>query len=364
MKKEKTILRGFSFSAWVALLLVAAISISATGCQKVSSQNVSSTASASSSGNRIMTDMAKRQVTVPQKIERVSVIHPIPGFMVWRLAPKTLVSVDKQFYQFDYFMTEKDQKTISGLPVTGEFHSGVNPEQIIAAKPQVVISLNKDPNLDTEQSAYSVPVFATSKDDLEQMGKSWKVIGNLLNKQKEADGIYTYWENTLKKVEKQVAKVPKSKRLKVYYAASVVTNTPGPKTIMYNTIRIAGGKTIMDTMSETGTNATSESLQLSLEQIYQYDPDVIICATAAGKNEIMSSAAWKDIAAVKNNRVYVPSKYYMLDSLQALLASEWVAKTLYPQQVKINMSSEIRAFYKEIYNNTETLTSEELSETN
>jgi len=46
---------------------------------------------------------------------------------------------------------------------------------------------------------------------------------------------------------------------------------------------------------------TSEEIQVSLEQIYQWNPDVIITKTEKGREEILSKNSWKDIAAVRIN---------------------------------------------------------------
>lgn len=226
-----------------------------------------------------------------------------------------------------------------------------------------MISLTKYPNLDTEQQSYNIPVFAVSKNTLEDMSKSWRILGTLVNNTKESDDISNYWDTTIKEAKSQVAKVPTSKKLKVYYAQTTITETPGPQTIMSSIIHTAGGQTMMNSKSETGVNATNESIDVSPEEIYQFDPDVIVCATAAGKNQIMTSSAWQSVSAVKNNRVYTVTKYAMLDSIQSLMGLVWTAKTLYPTTINLDVNQEIRTFYSKIYLNNN-ITNDDLAQTN
>ena len=75
------------------------------------------------SGTRVITDLAGRNITLPADITRISVLHPIPCQMVWRLAPEKLVSADKQFTERLEFMSDDEEKRLLALPINGEFHS-------------------------------------------------------------------------------------------------------------------------------------------------------------------------------------------------------------------------------------------------
>jgi iron complex transport system substrate-binding protein len=300
-------------------------------------------------GTRMITDLAGREVKLPVVVNKISVVHPIPCQMVWRLAPEKLVSVDKQFTERLEFMPNDEKKRLLTLPVNGEFHSDMNLEDLLAVNPQVVITLTKDMNIKSEQEKLGVPVVAASKDTLKEISDSWRLIGKVVGNEKEGNDLGDYWDETIKMVTDQTSKINESDKLKVYYAQSDVTSTVGSKTIMASIISLAGGISFMEANPQMQPTDTSEEIKITLEHIYRWNPDVIITKTAKGRDEVLSSDAWKDIAAVKNKRVYASTKYEMLDRTQSLMGLLWTTKMLYPDKVKIDLSNEVKTFYSRVY---------------
>ncbi|AKB51740.1 hypothetical protein MSBRW_2487 [Methanosarcina barkeri str. Wiesmoor] len=315
------------------------------------------------SDTRVITDLAGRKITLPADITRISVLHPIPCQMVWRLAPEKLVSADKQFTERLEFMSTDEEKRLLALPINGEFHSDMNIEDLLAVSPQVVITLTKDTKIESEQKKVGIPFIAASKDTLEEIADSWRLIGKIVGNEKEGNELGDYWDETIKKVTDQTSKIKESDKLKVYYAQPDVTKTVGSRTIMASIISLAGGISFMEANPQMESANTSEEIQVSLEQIYQWNPDVIITKTAKGRDEILSKDAWKDIAAVKNKRVYASTKYEMLDRTQSLMGLLWTAKVLYPDKVKIDLDKEVKTFYSKVYLDNN-VTNDQISQTN
>lgn len=315
------------------------------------------------SGTRVITDLAGRNITLPADITRISVLHPIPCQMVWRLAPKKLVSADKQFTERLEFMSDDEENRLLALPINGEFHSDLNVEDLLAVSPQVVITLTKDTKIESEQKKVGIPFVAASKDTLEEIADSWRFIGKIVGNEKEGNELGDYWDETIKKVTDQTSKINDSDKLKIYYAQPDVTKTVGSRTIMASIISLAGGISFMEANPQMESANTSEEIQVSLEQIYQWNPDVIITKTAKGRDEILSKDAWKDIAAVKNKRVYASTKYEMLDRTQSLMGLLWTAKVLYPDKVKIDLDKEVKTFYSKVYLDNN-VTNDQISQTN
>lgn len=347
--------------ACAAMLMFA---VSGCGTSETAQTASQSSISTSQSDTRTITDMSNRKNTILTDVTRISVVHPIPCQMVWRLAPDKLASVDKQFTERLEFMSSDEQKRLQALPVTGEFHSGLSAEEILAANPEVVISLTKDTNIDEEQKSFNVPVLAASKDTLQDLAESWRFIGKVVGNEKEGNELGDYWEKTVQMVTDQTDRIAQDKKLKVYYAQSDVTNTVGTKTIMASIIRLAGGINLMDTYStKTSSEETNESIQVSMEQILQWNPDIIITKTSKGRDQILSDDAWKDIAAVQNNRVYTSTKYEMLDRTQSLMGLLWTAKKLYPEKVTFDLNKEVKNFYSKVYLDNN-VTDDQINQTN
>lgn len=297
----------------------------------------------------VATDLTGRKVTLPVGITKISVLHPIPCQMVWRLAPEKLASIDKQFTRRLEFMSVNEKKRLLSLPINGEFHRDMNMEEILAVNPQVVITLTKDMEIESEQEKVGIPFVATSKDTLKGIANSWRLIGKLVGNEKEGNELGDYWDETIKKVTDQTLKINGNDKLKVYYAQSDIVNTVGSKTIMASIISLAGGISFMEANPQIQSMNANEIIKVSLEQIYKWNPDVIITKTVKGRDEILSSDAWKNIVAVKNKRVYASTKYEMLDQTQSLMGLLWTAKILYPDRVRIDLDKEVKTFYSKVY---------------
>ena len=303
--------------------------------------------------DRLVTDMAARSVALPERIDGVSCIHPIPCHMVWRLAPRKMISASKQFKERLVFMSEAEARKVADLPITAEFHNTINREQMLLLKPDVIVSLNKDPRLDKEREDFAAPVVAASKNTLEDYAASWRFIGEIVGNSREGNDLAEYWEKTMAEVARRVSEIPARERLRVYYAQASVTTTPGGKTIMSSIIRAAGGIAFFDDGSGPFARSEDEAVPASMEEIVMWNPDVIITGTADGRAQIQNDPHWASTNAVRNGRVYASLNFERLDGIQSLLGLVWTATKLYPDKVGLDFETATREFYSKIYLNNE-----------
>ena len=285
------------------------------------------------SGTRTITDMSGRQVVVPAQIHRILAVHPVATYMLYELAPDKLVSVDKLF-RSEYLAegarksySDADVQRLAALPVTSVFFQGVDPEELLALKPDVVVTIVRHPNLDEFAAQLGVPVVTFAKDSLPLYAQSLRLLGTLVGNEDKADKLADYWEATIKQVTDETAKVPPAQRTRVYYANSGILTTPGPGSIMASIMDLAGGNNVGKDL----TDRSNEDIEVSLEQAISWDPEVILVGTASDKQKIMSDPGWAVMSAVKNNRVYVRLTYGSTDGIEALMGLVWAQdKLLHP----------------------------------
>jgi len=299
---------------------------------------------------RMLKDLAGRQFIIPKQVNKVSGLDPLLTYMLWRLAPQKLISIDKQFKSQLSFMTDEEIKKLATLPVTGVYYDGsINREQMLLLKPDVILSYKKDPDIEKKQEDYSALVVAASKDSLEELEASWRFIGKVVGNEKEGNQLADYWHQTMARIISKVAKIPDKDRLKVYYAQRDVNSTVGPKAIMASIIRTAGGVNLYDSMTGAMIQQESENIPTPMEQILAWNPDVIITGAAKSRDVIMSDPQWQNVSAVKNKRVYASLSFERLDNIQSLMGLVWVACKLYPERVKVDFTKETRNFYSKMY---------------
>jgi len=310
-----------------------------------------SLAAAPARADRAIMDMAGRNVVLPDEVKAVSCVHPIPCHMIWRLARTKMISASKQFKERLVFMSGARAREMGDLPITAEFHNAINREQMLSLKPDVIVSLNKDPRLDKEQEEFAAPVVASSKNTLDDYEASWRFIGRIVGAPEEGGELADYWRGTTAKITGPVSEIPVRDRLRVYYAAASVTTTPGANTIMSSIIRAAGGVGFYDDHPSLPAQREDEAVPTSMEEIVMWNPDVIVTGTAKGRIQILSDPHWESIKAVRNGRVHASLNWERLDGIQSLLGLVWTGIKLYPEKIKLDFEDETRRFYSKIYLN-------------
>ncbi|MDI6813047.1 MAG: ABC transporter substrate-binding protein [Desulfitobacteriaceae bacterium] len=302
-------------------------------------------------------DMAGRKITIPSHVTRILALHPIPTYFLYRLTPDKVISKDmvfaKRYLDKDSVMAyaEPDRAKLSKLPTTGVFFKGLNPEQLLAMNPDVIVTLSKDPNIDELEHKVNIPVVAVSKDTMADYAASIRLIGKIVGNESEADKLINYWQKTLAKVKSKADAIPADKRVRVYFAGvgGNVLTTPGTQTIMASIVTMAGGVNVAQGLSG---NPTDESLPVSFEQILKWNPAIIIVNTQKDKDQLLGDAAWKSIEAVKNNRVYVQPRYANLDGVTALMGLVWLEGKLYQNdaEFEVYFETKMREFYQLFHN--------------
>ncbi|EHK2485169.1 ABC transporter substrate-binding protein [Listeria monocytogenes] len=176
--------------------------------------------------------------------------------------------------------------------------TSVDTEKIIAIKPDLV--LGHESMLATEKDAYQllkdagINVFVVpDATDLKAAEKSIITVGKLTGKEKEAKEVTDSMEEQKVAIEKKAKELKTSP--KVWIEISPDLYTAGKGTFMNEMLELAGG-----------TNVVKESgfIPYNEEKVVELQPDIILSVYPDAKATIQKRAAWKDIPAVKNDKIY------------------------------------------------------------
>ncbi|EIO5735760.1 ABC transporter substrate-binding protein [Listeria monocytogenes] len=176
--------------------------------------------------------------------------------------------------------------------------TSVDTEKIIAIKPDLV--LGHESMLATEKDAYQllkdagINVFVVpDATDLKAAEKSIITVGKLTGKEKEAKEVTDSMEEQKVVIEKKAKELKTSP--KVWIEISPDLYTAGKGTFMNEMLELAGG-----------TNVVTESgfVPYNEEKVVELQPDIILSVYPDAKATIQKRAAWKDIPAVKNDKIY------------------------------------------------------------
>ncbi|MCC2443919.1 MULTISPECIES: ABC transporter substrate-binding protein [Bacillus] len=243
-----------------------------------------------------ITDLSGRKVTfdkVPESFATLSmgdmdIIDVLGGKIVGR--PDTKLTLPDE---------------LKKAQVIGNAHQP-NFEQIASLKPDVLVANNGfQKNVPTVEGQ-GTQVIISSANSVQDIQKNIELYGTVMKKEDKAKEINQKMNDQMKKYEKK----SDVKALLVYgapgtYLAALPTSLSG------DILEKTGGKNIASDFPET--KEYPQYAQLSVERIIEANPDVIYLIThgdpksvkKAFEGEMMKNEAWKNLEAVKQNRVVI-----------------------------------------------------------
>ncbi|MCZ7481320.1 iron ABC transporter substrate-binding protein [Agrobacterium rhizogenes] len=300
-----------------------------------------------------ITDAAGRKVVVPDKIERVMAAGPPASILLYVLAPQKMVGWVREPGQ-----AEKEflLPSVRDLPTYGQLTGKggtANIEAVLAAKPDVIIDVGT-----------VSPTYASLADKVqEQTGIPYVLIdgsvagtpttlretGAMLGVQDRAEELAAYSEKSLAELQAGLASIKGSERPKVYYGRGpegLETGLSG--SINMEIISAAGAENVAAAAGKGGLT------QVSAEQVLSWRPDIIIAASPKFAVSLSGDPIWSRLDAVKDGRVHIAPglPFGWIDSppgVNRMIGIKWLEHVLYPEKFKIDLTSEIKSFFKLFY---------------
>lgn len=296
------------------------------------------------------TDDAGRTVTLPARIDRVAPSGSIATMILTAAAAEKLTCRSSHFDpgQEDYLPDALDP-----LPVVGQIFGGkgtLNMEALLASDPQVIIDcgewksgLEEDLNALSDQTGLPVIFLET---DLPNMADAFRALGALLGAEERCEALAAYVDKTLAMAEENAAKV--EEKVSVMYttgATGLDTNARGSN--QAQVIELIGAENaiaVEDVAHKNGGNT------VGMEQLYNFDPDLIVCAPTVPVAVLTADPTWQPLTAVQNGRmVSIPAQPYNFmsnpPSLNMLLGIYWLGNLAYPQLYDYDMTQVVQEFY-------------------
>lgn len=298
------------------------------------------------------TDSLNRTVEVPQDIARVAVTGPLAQIVVYSLAPDKLVALSSEWNSgAEDYIDEKYRE----LPLLGQLYGGsadLNAEELMKADPQVIVDVGEakkgmEEDLDALQQTVNIPVIHISA-ELAEMADSYLMLGELLGMEEEAKTRSAECTRILNKAEEIIAAVGSEGKTSVLYCLGDL----GTNVICRNSYHaemidfVADNLAVVDEPSSKGSGN-----EVNLEQLYLWDPEVIIFAPQSYYAEAASNPEWQALTAIESGKYYeVPYAVYnwmgFPPSVQRYLGLLWMLKLLYPQQADYDLYTEVQSFYQ------------------
>lgn len=302
---------------------------------------------------RRITDMAGRPVSIPDKIRTVYATSPPATYMVYAMDPALVAGLN-----FPLNATEKQflDPHMAKRPVIGGWYGQGrtgNLETLLQVRPDIVLIMMWQPSainkkIERMLDPLGIPVVYLTMAVIEDYPSTFRFIGELFNRRERARSLAGYAEQTLAEANRMRAAIAPGNQVSVYYAESAGgLSTECHMSVHAQLIPLGGGLNV-----HRCTDRTTYGMQkISIEQVMQYDPQVIVFHEPLFRDHLSRDLRWQNIRAVREGRVYqIPrTPFNWFDrppSFMRLLGLKWMIYHLYPKVAAGDLVAETRRFYK------------------
>jgi ABC-type Fe3+-hydroxamate transport system substrate-binding protein len=228
--------------------------------------------------------------------QRIVSLTPVDSEILGALhAESRVVGVD---YYTDY------PADIAAKTKITDVNSTANIEQIIALKPDLVLSYGHETNssvshADTQLMAAHITVYDLPALDLEGSISEIRLIGQLIHSEKDANALADSMQSSINAVKEKVAGASKPTVYMELYYGNGPTYVFGGGSFGDELIADAGGVNVFHTQTSGGGYPAVNN-----EAIIAANPQVIILTDGDSAASVAKRPGWSAIAAVKNGMIF------------------------------------------------------------
>lgn len=296
-------------------------------------------------------DMYGRTVSLPDRITKVVGASPAVTYLLYTIAPDLVGALN----------LPPDDKLacclgsgIVDLPIVGGFGGSggnSNPEVLLAARPDLVLawaphSGKLNPKVRHMLDASNLPFIQVKLDRIDDYPHAYEYLGKLLGREARGNRLAAYFRDELQKLQVAAAGIPESERVSVYFAEGLDgLTTVASDSVHGEALVLAGGRNVYRKKPEN----LRIKPRISIEQVWAFDPDVIIVQERSFFETIYQNSRWCGVRAVRDGRVFLEPDFPFnwMDrppTFMRLMGAKWLAGILYPAQGTSHLRSEARGF--------------------
>lgn len=310
--------------------------------------------------SKTIVDIAGDSVQVPVKVKKIAVT-PLPwASVVYALdgGSERLGAIHpgaKSAYK-GHFLEKMDKHfgQINSKNINQDFT--VNMEGLASEKIDSVIMWKHQEKDAKKLRQIGIPAVRIYNDTVENLKKSFLIVGRLLGKEERAKQVNSYYDKAYEQIMKSQNEIQKVYKPKVLFLRNKKLGLQGNDNFIGEAIKMGGGNLIVTGAGQKGVNSGN----ITMEEIYKEDPDIILLSNfdTFVPNDIyynqIPGQDWSSLKAVKNKKVYkVPMGIYRWDApgVETPLMMKWLAHLLQPYIFQnIDIKEDTKEFFKEFMN--------------
>jgi iron complex transport system substrate-binding protein len=296
--------------------------------------------------DRVVTDMARRRVSLPARIDRVVTLGSLPvlnSFVFTMGEGRTLVNGLADFARPHWKYQTLFAPNLAGAPTMQLPNREPNVEAILLARPDVVLTMHRESVAPLEARGVNVIFLAWRAP--EDVKACMTLLGEVFGKPEVAARYRGYFDATLQRVAEALRPLAAAERPRVLYLQPATLTQP--RLIAEWWIAAAGG------ISVTADGRIAESRTFSMEQVLLWDPDILIVTEPKDVLLVSNDRRFRQIKAVRESRVHVVpvgAHTWSNRTAEQPLTVLWAAKTFHPARFPtLDLAAETAWFYRAFF---------------
>lgn len=233
--------------------------------------------------------------------------------------------------------------------------SGVNVEELLAAGTDVALirrSLYEGEGEVAKLDKLGIPYVVVDYDTVEEQMAAIGLVGSVCgpDASQRSLQIMECYQDVLDIVDERSAQIADRDRKSVFHSINDPLLTDGSTSLGADWIERCGALDV--SAGEEGGGAQGD-YTATLEQVYAWKPDYVICNTAQTAEEFKTDVRWSGLSAVKKDQVYnMPvstSRWGQRGDPEVFLGMLWLGETIYPELYSdIDIKDFTISYYKDV----------------
>ena len=299
-----------------------------------------------------ITDMLGRTVFIPEEPQRIAILDPFAGYAVIMLGYGDKMVATTGGIKRDVLIQSMLPSLVNTVVVKEE--GAINGEALLKLKPDLIIIKGEIYNNTDERNKLDrlrIPYLVIEYRSMEEQCEAMRLIDKAFGNKEKAEAYIDYYHETIRQVTEIVKNISDEKRPTLYHSINTAITTDAVDSIGAEWIAVTGVKNVsMNAELLFG----EKQYNTTLEEIYIWDPDVIICNESGINEYILMSSQWQGLRAVREKRVYqMPigvSRMGHFNSIEVPLAIWWLSALIYPEYfTDFDFREELKTFYSRFF---------------
>ena len=293
-------------------------------------------------------DARNRELVIDTPLNRIACLYAFSGHVITMLGRgRDMVAIVNGLKK-DVLLNQI-VPGIRKMPVPAK-GGVINIEALLKTRPDMVFLKPETAAVQAETNKlerFGLPYFIAGYASMDQQMTIIENMGKAVDRHGKALAYTRYYRDVIKRVRARTARLPESRRVRIYHSVNEPTRTDAPGTLEADWTRAAG---VINVSVNQRLHGKGEKHFADIEQIILWNPDIIIVNEDGVAGQILRSKKWASIKAVRHRAVFpIPvgiSRWGHPGGLETPLAILWTAKTVYPDLFPdMDLKQEIKYFY-------------------